>query len=114
MRFVVPEAYASTLPLWFPTIAMFDVTAPSDAFSVETDGMGSPSAQSVRYPSEPTGTTVALKTYCSAAPGTLQVLPATFTGGLRCPLKAPPDERVSMTRHGEAAYNDSPPASGAA
>ena len=38
---------------------MFEVTAPSDAFSVETVGWDWPSAHKVRYPSDPTGTTVA-------------------------------------------------------
>ena len=47
----------------FGTIAMFEAVNPSYAFRVETSGRVSPSGHSVRYPSEPLGTTVAFKTY---------------------------------------------------
>ena len=52
--------------------------------------MESPSGHNVRYPSEPIGTTVALKLYALASPAQVQGLVATGTGGLRRPLKAPP------------------------
>jgi hypothetical protein len=45
---VVPCAKASLLPLVLGTMAMFDVIAPSLAFSVETVGCGEPSGHSVR------------------------------------------------------------------
>ena len=37
-NWVMPEAYASILPLTFGTMAMFEVIHPSAAFSVETTG----------------------------------------------------------------------------
>src|SRR5580698_9503271 len=45
---------------------MFEVMNPSWAFKVETVGCCPGSGQSVRYPSEPLGTTVALNTYPTA------------------------------------------------
>ena len=58
----MPEAKASMEPLVVDTIAMFDATTPSKAFSVEVNGRGWPLAHSVRYPSTPWGTTVAFST----------------------------------------------------
>ena len=43
-------AYASILPLSVGTIAMFDVIAPSTAFSLETTGWPPPSVHKVRNP----------------------------------------------------------------
>src|SRR5271166_2083941 len=77
VRFV---AYASISPLLVGTIAMFDVTAPSGAFRVETHGRLPPSGHSVRYPSGSDGTTVALKTYACAVLGGPQALVTTSTG----------------------------------
>ena len=48
ISWVSPWAQASVLPLVFGTTAMFDVIAPSRAFSVETCGWLSPSGHSVR------------------------------------------------------------------
>src|ERR1039458_279966 len=106
---VIPEAYASTFPLVLGTIAMLLVMEPSSAFKVETSGFGSPSGHSVREPSAPVGTTVALKTYASAVAGGSHGLSTTSTGGVRFPLKGGPSWRVSMTRQGATGYSDSPP-----
>ena len=62
IRLVVEAANASTFPFVVGTRAMFDVTAPSKALRVETNGTRAPSGQSVRYGSGPEGTTVAFKT----------------------------------------------------
>jgi hypothetical protein len=45
------------------TIAMFEVTTPSVAFRVETNGWGVPVGQRVRKPNGPLGMTVAFSTY---------------------------------------------------
>ena len=51
------------------TIARFEVTSPSTAFSVDTVGWFWPSGHNVRYPNLPDGITVALKTYaCDVGP----------------------------------------------
>src|SRR5271157_2520873 len=100
------EAKASILPLLVGTIAMFDVTAPSIAFSVETPGCIPPSGHSVRYPNEPGGTTVPLKTYACAVLGGAHTLPTTST--VSSLTKAPFPLRVSSTRQGDTGYSDSP------
>src|SRR5664280_666362 len=97
---VDPNAYASTFPLVLATIAMLEVIQPSIAFSVENGrGLPVPSGHSVRYPSPPWGTTVALRTYACACAGGSHGLSTTSTGGLRVPLKGRPlpTLRVSMT-----------------
>src|ERR1035437_7476709 len=109
---VDPNAYASTFPLVLATIAMLEVIQPSIAFSVENGrGLPVPSGHSVRYPSQPCGTTVALRTYACACAGGSHGLSTTSTGGLRVPLKARPLStlRVSMTLQGRTPYSDSPP-----
>ena len=58
---------------------MFDVIAPSKAFSVDANGCACVCGQRVRYPNKPDGTTVALKTYACAPAGTVHKLPATLT-----------------------------------
>ena len=58
------------------TIARFDVTAPSNAFNVDTAGWLCPCGHNVRYPSAPAGTTVALSTYACAPDGMPQLSPA--------------------------------------
>src|SRR5689334_10963964 len=61
------------------TIAMFDVTNPSRAFSVETTGCCWPAGHNVRKPRGPlAGTTVALKTYALALLGGWHGLPTTL------------------------------------
>ena len=59
---VNPAAYASMEPSSVGTIAMFDVTEPSEAFRVETLGCVSLCGHSVRYDIGPGGATVALNT----------------------------------------------------
>jgi hypothetical protein len=59
---VGPDANMSMEPFAVDTIAMFDVMAPSSAFSVEINGCGVPYGHIDRYPSTPVGTTVALNT----------------------------------------------------
>src|SRR5882724_7693403 len=73
------EANALTDPLDVGTSAMFDVTAPSPAFRVDAVGCVPPCGQSVRKPSPPDGTTVALSTYDWADAGAPQPLLTTFT-----------------------------------
>src|SRR5208337_2966601 len=95
------DAKASIEPSVVGTIAMFDVTAPSIAFSVEATGGGLPlSGHKVRYPSGPGGTTVALKMYAWAifeGPHTLSATSTVSSSTNGCPL---PTWRVSSTRHG--------------
>ncbi len=55
-----------TSPLSLGTKAMFEVMEPSFALSVETNGCMASCGQSVRKPSGPGGTTVALNTYALA------------------------------------------------
>src|ERR1017187_8431945 len=100
---VIPDAKASTFPLVLGTIAMLLVMEPYRAFKVETSGFVCPSGHSVRKPSAPVGTTVALKTYACAVAGGPQKLPVTFTGVVRVPLNGGPSWRVSMTRQGATA-----------
>src|SRR5664279_89625 len=108
---VSPDAYASTVPLVVDTIAMLEEIDPSSAFNVETPGRPMPSGHSVRYPSAPCGTTVALKTYACAKLDVPHPVSTTSAGGLRIPLKGrpPPTLRVSMTLQGCTPYSDSPP-----
>ena len=53
IRWVGLLANALIEPLATGTIAMFEVIAPSSAFSVEATGMLCPCGHNVRYPSEP-------------------------------------------------------------
>ena len=92
---------------------MFDVIAPSSAFSVDTSGLVCPWGHSVRNPRIPGGTTVVLKTCACASAGIPQPLEVTATsnevmGG------DPAGSRVSFTRHGATGYMDNPPAPGGA
>jgi len=57
------EEKASMDPFVVGTMAILEVMAPSPAFKVETMGCICPAGHSVRKPSEPEGTTVALNTY---------------------------------------------------
>src|SRR5580698_4013834 len=99
---VEPWAHASVLPSVLGTMAMFDVTAPSLAFSVDTVGCGSPSGHSVRKLSVPCGIAVALNTYPSEVAGGPQGLVCTLI--VFSPLNGcPPPLRVSITRHGVSA-----------
>src|SRR5260370_30265926 len=93
---------------------MFEVTKPSTAFRVETNGRTAPCGHSVKYPSEPGGTTVALSTYDWAVAGAPQTVASTFT--LIVPLNGcePGGFRVSSTRHGAKLNSDNPPAAGGA
>ena len=87
-------------PFVVGTIAMFEVTAPSRAFSVETTGCDAPCGQSVKKPNDEGGTTVAFRTNASADTGAPQPLVTTPTS--LAPLNGgePAGLRVSMTRHG--------------
>ena len=67
------------------TIAILFVIAPSSAFNVATVGCVLPCGQSVRYPSGPDGTSVALKTYAWDRGVPPRTLPSTFTSN--CPVK---------------------------
>src|SRR5271167_572581 len=102
------EAKASIEPSLLGTIAMFDVTDPSTAFSVETPGCEPPSGHRVRYPNVGAGTTVALNTYASAVLGGPQMLFSTFTVSSPWNGLPFPTCRVSSTRQGVTAYSDSP------
>jgi hypothetical protein len=87
------------------TIARFEVTTPSSAFSVDTTGMVCPSGHSVMYPSGPGGTTATLSTSACAVEGIPQALALTATfsevmGG------DPGGCRVSTTRQGVTPYSD--------
>jgi len=95
-------------PLAVGTMARFEVTAPSSAFSVDTTGMVAPRGHSVMYPSGPGGTTVTLNTSACAVEGIPHglALTATFNeviGG------DPDGRRVSTTRQGVTPYSDKPP-----
>src|ERR1700682_2885061 len=94
--------------------AIFEVTAPSMALSVETTGCVPPCGHNVRKPSGPVGTTVALSTYDWADTGAPQPLAVTFT--LIVPFNggAPGRLLVSSTRHGDKLDSDNPPAAGGA
>src|SRR5258707_472607 len=109
IRCVELEPKALTDPLVVGMIAIFDVMAPSCAFSVETSGRSGPCGQRVRKPSWPGGTTVALKISAWAVEGASQPLVMAFTS--RTPLNGgePAGLRVSMTRQGDTLYNDNPP-----
>ena len=56
------DTNALTEPLVVGTMAMFDVTAPSMAFKVDTKGWTAPCGHKVRNPNGPGGTTVAFST----------------------------------------------------
>jgi len=103
---------ALTEPLVAGTSAMFEVTEPSIAFSVETRGCVRPCGHNVRKPSGPGGTTVAFNTYDWADAGAPQPPLATLTSF--CPLNGgvPGGLRESSTRHGVKLNSDNPPASG--
>src|SRR5512133_3645376 len=81
------------------TMAMFEVTAASSAFSVDTVGRAWPYGHIVRYPNGPGGTTVAPITCACAAAGTAQGLAPAFTSRDVIGI-APPGSRVSATLHG--------------
>lgn len=99
-------------PFVVGTIAILEVIAPSDAFSVDTSGCGWPSGQMVRKPSEPTGTTVALKTYACAFDGTPHELSSTLNVSEL--MGVPGDCRVSRTRQGCVVKSARPPEAGGA
>src|ERR1017187_2901243 len=87
------------------TIAAFATTAPSNEFSVETNGRGEPVGQAVRDDNTPPGTTVTFNEYAAAVCGMLQ--PPDGMGNKRAsvapisgPPNGPPAPRVSTTRHG--------------
>src|SRR4051794_1678095 len=91
---------ALMFPFVVGTIAMLDVTHPSTAFNVATVGCVAPCGQSVKYPSGPGGTTVALNTCAWAVDGTPHPLSVAATG--RTPLNGglPEGWRLSSTRQG--------------
>src|ERR1035441_2461406 len=66
-------------PFVVGTMAMFEVTAPSNAFSVATTGRTCPCGQSVKYPSDAGGTTVTLNTCACALAGIPHALALTAT-----------------------------------
>src|SRR5215813_8392891 len=90
-------------------MAMFEVTAPSLAFRVETNGFTAPCGHNVRKPSDDGGTTVALSTKAWAAEVAPQSLKTTLTSTLPLKGAVPAGLRVSMTRHGSTLYSDNPP-----
>ena len=87
-------------PLFVGTMARSEVTAPSMAFSVETNGRVVPCGHSVRKPSPLGGTTVAFSTNDCAEMGAPQPLVTVFTS--MAPLKGgdPGGLRVSSFRAG--------------
>src|ERR1700674_4611700 len=94
------KANALTEPLVVGPSAMFEVTAPSMAFRVETSGCDPPCGHNVRKPSGPGGTTGALSTYDWADAGAPQPLAVTFTFIAPVNGGEPGGLRVSSTRHG--------------
>ena len=106
------RSLANTLmePLPAGTIARFDVTLASSAFSVATTGRVCPCGHNVRYPSEPVGTTVTLMTCAWALTGIPHTLALTATSG-DVMATDPAGCRVSTTRQGATPYSDNPPVS---
>ena len=94
---MVPCAQASLLPLTFGTMAMFEVIAPSLAFSVDTIGCCSVSGHGERKLSAPCGMTVALKTYPCEVEGGPQGLVWILT--VSSPLNCPPALRGCNPRN---------------
>src|SRR5215469_15307884 len=90
-------------------MAMLLVMAPSSAFSVDTVGWPAPCGHSVRYPSDPDGTTVAFSTYPCATLVPPHPLPITFTSSEPVNGCEPLGFLVSSTRQGGRLYKDSPP-----
>jgi hypothetical protein len=74
---------------------MFEVIAPSSAFSVEASGLVCPWGQSVKKPRPPGGTTVVLKTCACASTGIPHALADTATSN---EVMVEPESRVSFTR----------------
>src|SRR5579871_1782580 len=88
INWVYPAAKVSVEPSRFGTMAIFDVTRPSNAFSVDASGRVSLSGHKVRNPKAPLGTTVALKTYAAAVVGGAHGLLA--MGTVRSPMNGWP------------------------
>src|ERR1039458_619718 len=78
-------------PFVVGTIARFEVTAPSGAFSVDTVGRVCPCGQSVRNPNGPGGTAVTFTTCAWALAGIPHVLELTCTSSE--PTAADPDRK---------------------
>jgi hypothetical protein len=111
IRWVGELANALIDPLVVGIMAMFEVIAPSSAFSVEASGLVCPWGQSVKKPRPPGGTTVVLKTCACASTGIPQALAETATSN---EVMVEPESRVSFTRHGATGNKDNPPAPGGA
>ena len=109
MTWVASVAYKLIDPFVVGTIAMFDVSAPSNAFRVDTCGHGCPCGHKLRNPRVPVGIAVVFRTKAFAATGTGQSLIAMFTSLVPIIGGAPAGERVSNARQGVVVYRDRPP-----
>jgi hypothetical protein len=90
---------------------MFDVIAPSSAFSVDASGRVAPWGHNVRNPSAAGGTTVALTTCVRLSRGGDPARTRTHRQSSEVMAADPAGFRVSITRQDVTPYSDKPPVS---
>src|SRR5450759_1599718 len=109
MTWVWSVTYKLIDPFVAGTIAIFDVSAPSIEFRVDTCGHGCPCGHKLRNPRLLTGTVVAFKTNAFAKIGIPQALAVMETSFTPVIAGAGNGKRLSNTRQGVTLYSDKPP-----